>query len=131
VRPELLGSRLCQAGLLLEEQIDDEFALVLVGLVVRLQCDRFAEVSYGLGLQPGVRGEVRVDAGDLVPRLTRALVRRFGDGLRPWRHDKLATGRALDHLAERGELDALVGPEGELTGRAYARIDALLAKGGT
>lgn len=70
------------------------------------------------------------DDGDPVRTLTRALRSRFGDGLRAWGPDKLATGRALDHLAEQGELDALLGPGGELTDRAYARIDALVAEGG-
>lgn len=106
------------------------------GAVAELDVDRV-----GYRLRAGrdrtvVHREVEVegaadDAGDVVPRLTRALRRRFGDGLRPWRHDKLATGRALDHLFESGELDALVGPDGELTGRAYARVDALLAGDGT
>lgn len=104
------------------------------GTEAELDVDR---VEYRLASGGGrtlVHREVEVEdlgAGDAVPRLARALRDRFGDGLRPWRHDKLATGRALDHLAEQGALDALVAPGGELTDRAYARIDALLADGGT
>lgn len=101
--------------------------------VAELDVDR---VGYRLRSGRGrtlVHREVEVegagDDGDPVRTLTRALRRRFGDGLRAWGPDKLATGRALDHLAEQGELDALLGPGGELTDRAYARIDALVAEG--
>lgn len=105
------------------------------GPVAELAVDR---VGYRLRSGRGptvVHREVEVEgagagSGAVVSDVSRGLRRRFGGALRPWRHDKLATGRALDHLAEAGELDALVGPDGEPTDRAYARIDALLAEGG-
>lgn len=70
------------------------------------------------------------DAESVVREVSRGLRRRFGDGLRPWRHDKLATGRALERLADLGELEALVGADGALEERAYARVDELLSEAG-
>lgn len=70
-----------------------------------------------------------VGAEAVVADVARGLRRRF-DGLRPWAHDKLVTGRALDRLSELGELRALLGPGDVLTERAYARVDALLRASG-
>lgn len=68
------------------------------------------------------------DAEAVVADVARALRREFGDALRRWDHNKLATGEALERLAERGELAALVGPEGELAERGYARLEAVLGE---
>lgn len=68
------------------------------------------------------------DAESVVAEVSRALRRRFGAALRPWPHDKLATGRALDRLAELDELYDLAGPDGVLGERAYARVDEILGE---
>lgn len=66
------------------------------------------------------------DAERVVAEVSRALRRRLGEALRPWPHDKLATGRALDRLAELDELQGLTGPDGVLAEGAYARVDEIL-----
>lgn len=51
-----------------------------------------------------------------------ALLRRFGDELRPWKHGKLVTGKAVKRLMDRGELQGLL-VDGYLMPEAFERID--------
>ncbi len=88
------------------------------------------EVTYRIAGRRVLHGEVEIegrgeDAGRRVDALTAELVARFGDGLRPWRASKLATARALEGLAERGELEAMLDGEGRILPDGYRRIAAL------
>lgn len=102
-------------------------------VVGELAVDR---VAYQLRAGEGrtvVHREVEVEgrserAEEVVSDVRRALLRRFGEALRPWRHNKLATGKALERLSERGELADLTGPDGALTEEGYARLEEMLGE---
>lgn len=97
-----------------------------------LAVDRVAYLVRAGGVPRVVHREVEVEGGGADPegavgRVASELLRRYGERLLRWTHDKLATGRAIERLGELGELDGLSGPRGELTERGYARVDDLLA----
>lgn len=76
--------------------------------------------------------EVEVEAepsGDpgLLEELADALLADFPDALRPWPYSKQATGKAVEALLGGGEVEGLLGPEGDLAPAAYERIDRYLA----
>lgn len=77
--------------------------------------------------------EVEIEAKDgarpdVVRELRDRLLGAFGGSLVPWDHAKLATGMAIQELGAAGELDALVGPEGDLRPEAYDRLTSWLRR---
>ncbi len=54
--------------------------------------------------------------------IKKALQDRFGSDLRPWKHGKLVTGKAIRRLLEKGELQGLV-EGGFLRPEAFEKID--------
>ena len=65
------------------------------------------------------------DAG-AVDTITAELRRAYGDTLRPWRHNKLSTGRALERLS--GTAPRLADAEGNVLPQTYGIIDAMLSE---
>jgi inorganic triphosphatase YgiF len=84
-------------------------------------------VRFEVGKRTILHDEIEVEgrgvhAADHVARLTGALVERFGDGLRPWRPNKLALGRILDALDADGVLERFVDGEGRLSREGYVAV---------
>lgn len=95
------------------------------------------EVRYRVAGGTVVHREVEVEAaasaedpGALVGRAAEALADRFGAALRPWDHPKLATGRALERLAEQGGREALVDRGGRPRPSTYDRLERALEADG-
>lgn len=70
------------------------------------------------------------DAGRVVERVAGALRDRFPGALRPWDHSKLATGEALEALADETGLEALARADGSLRLRAYDALEERLGRRG-
>lgn len=94
------------------------------------------EVRFRVEGREFAHAEVEVEAADdapdpeeLVAAAARALVERFGEGLRRWDHPKLATGLALQRLG-REEVEGVTGEDGRLLPAAYDLIEALLSGAG-
>ena len=64
-----------------------------------------------------------------VAAVTTELVDRYWPWLRPWRHGKLPTGKAVTALLDEGQADDLVGRDGTLKPHAYDAIAASLEGG--
>ncbi|MEW6350314.1 MAG: CYTH domain-containing protein [Thermodesulfobacteriota bacterium] len=76
--------------------------------------------------------EAKADGSSaLLATMVRELLTRFGDALRVWEHNKLATGLALGHLHAGGELAGLLVSTHTLAPRAYDRLVQLFASGWT
>jgi len=72
--------------------------------------------------------EVKGVGGDAaVAALTESLVIRFWPSLRPWRHGKLATGKAVATLIEQRGRDDMLTEAGALRPTAYDTVAAALA----
>lgn len=72
--------------------------------------------------------EVEIEAKDqddpgVIGGMTAHLVSQFPGVLRRWGRGKYSTGRAIERLLLRGELDGLVGSGGNLRPEAYTRIE--------
>lgn len=87
------------------------------------------EVRYRVAGRTIVHREVEVEAAEgeadprgLVSRAARELADRFGPALRPWDRAKLATGRALERLAEEETGVPLDGEDG-LPAELYDRLE--------
>lgn len=65
------------------------------------------------------------DGARHVRTLTAALSDHLGTCVRPWGHAKLATGVALDTLAEQGRLDGCLDAEGRIDEAGYERLSEL------
>ena len=89
-------------------------------------------VTYRFGDRDVRRHEIEVEvksqSGDVAMRLViQAIVDEWGARVRPWRHGKLATGRAMEALLESGRLDHLIDSAGRLAPLAYDTIDDWLS----
>jgi hypothetical protein len=49
-----------------------------------------------------------------------------GPELKDWPHSKLATGKAIEELSERGDLQGMADENGNLNKDAYEKIDGFL-----
>ncbi|MDA0734883.1 MAG: CYTH domain-containing protein [Chloroflexi bacterium] len=84
-------------------------------------------VVYHFGQRPIRHYEVEIEAKSeagvtALPGLTQGLADQYPSTLRRWGHGKLATGRAIEALLEQGQLDSLLGNDGELMPSAYLEI---------
>ncbi len=84
-------------------------------------------VRYNLATQTVGLCEVEIEAKSregrkILETIVKALQDRFGTDLRPWKHGKLVTGRAVKRLLEKGELQGLI-EGGFLKPGAFEKID--------
>jgi hypothetical protein len=68
------------------------------------------------------------DAVESIQAMMKELVGAYDSQIRPWKHGKLATGKALEKMADEGLLTGLVSSNRDLLPAAYDRIDAYLQK---
>ncbi len=78
--------------------------------------------------------EVEIEAksdgsSELLGAMVKELLTLFGDSLRIWEHNKLATGLALGYLRDKGDLTGLLGKAHTLRPHAYDRLAELFASG--
>ena len=91
-------------------------------------------VHYRLGGKEIRHHEVEIESKTetgvrVIAPLIAALTAMFGDVLRAWDHSKLAIGFALEEFLNRGDLEGLLDPDGNLTPAAYDQIDDYLRHG--
>ncbi len=84
-------------------------------------------VQYNLTTQTVSLCEVEVEAKsregrNVLETIKKGLQERFGTDLRPWKHGKLVTGKAVRRLLEKGELQGLI-EEGFLKSEAFEKVD--------
>ena len=66
------------------------------------------------------------DGASILGSLTANLQNLFPSDLVPWDHGKLATGLAVERLADSGELKVLLDENNQIRPEAYSRIDSYL-----
>lgn len=96
------------------------------GTLAALALDRVCYVLSGARI---LHHEIEIETGspDLMPRLreiTTLLMEHCGDALRPWRHNKLVTGFALERLIAEGALHVRPGRYTRLTPADYDSVEA-------
>ena len=92
----------------------------------------FDEVRYTIGRRTIVHREIEIEArgesgAERVEAIAAELAARHPGDLRPWPWSKVALGRALEELEERGELDALLAGD-ELSPEGYLAVEARLGE---
>lgn len=148
-----LGIRIDQTRMLSASPVDradPELALAAAGFVLiqrrcttRLAAELFEgrapvaelafdQVRYEIGGRPVLHREIEIEALDeegatRVETIAGGLAALHPGVLRPWPWSKVALGRALEELAEAGQLDALLEGE-ELSSEGYRRIGTRLAE---
>ena len=98
------------------------------GTVAEMALDRVCYVLSGARI---LHYEVEIEATmaevpDHIRGITSLLCGRYGEILRPWRHNKLVTGFALEQLIADYRLYIQPGRYTHLTGKDYAAIEAVL-----
>lgn len=74
--------------------------------------------------------ESKADTGvSVILPITDGLSAELGQVLQRWDHSKLAIGFALEKLLNRGDLDGMIAPNGNLEPAAYDKIDGYLRVG--
>jgi hypothetical protein len=102
------------------------------------KCDRVAElvldrVRYRFSMQEIRHMEIEIEAKDpsgvsLARAAADCLLEIFGQEVRPWDYGKTATGRILETLLDKGELQRLVRPDNYLMPIVYALIESRIKR---
>ncbi|HPI93217.1 MAG TPA: CYTH domain-containing protein [Deltaproteobacteria bacterium] len=138
VLPEAGSPRECLAclGLVpIQERLTDRLVLdasyadgPFPGTVAEMALDRVRYIVAALGVlhhEIEIEAKLPDDTGP-VRELALLLRQRYPESLRPWRHNKLVTGFALERLMAEGRLPVVPGRYTHPAAEAYDAMDAML-----